>query len=287
MKTGIVDVGGGLRGVYAAGVFDRCLDMGIHFDVCVGVSAGSANISSYIAGQKGRNYPFYTVYPFRKEYMSWRNFLWKRSYLDLDYIYGTLSNSTGENPLDFSALTASTTELCVVACDAETGAAKYFGKEDMRQNDYSILKASSAIPFVCRPYEVNGRLYYDGALGDPIPIVRAFQMGCDRVVLILSKPQNIIRLQGKDPFFAKRIEKRYPKAAEQLRLRADRYNDGVALAKTYEAKGQILIVAPDDTCGVETLTRDKDALQRLYEKGYENGGAIAPFLFGSKTGNTC
>lgn len=52
MKTGIVDVGGGLRGVYAAGVFDRCLDIGIHFDVCVGVSAGSANISSYIAGQK-------------------------------------------------------------------------------------------------------------------------------------------------------------------------------------------------------------------------------------------
>lgn len=26
MKTGIIDVGGGLRGVYAAGVFDRCLD---------------------------------------------------------------------------------------------------------------------------------------------------------------------------------------------------------------------------------------------------------------------
>lgn len=26
MKTGIVDVGGGLRGIYAAGVFDWCLD---------------------------------------------------------------------------------------------------------------------------------------------------------------------------------------------------------------------------------------------------------------------
>lgn len=58
MKTGIVDIGGGLRGVYAAGVFDRCMDMGVPFDVGIGVSAGSANILAYAAGQRGRNYPF-------------------------------------------------------------------------------------------------------------------------------------------------------------------------------------------------------------------------------------
>lgn len=53
MKTGIVDVGGGLRGIYAAGVFDWCLDQKILFDLCIGVSAGSANVVSYIAGQRG------------------------------------------------------------------------------------------------------------------------------------------------------------------------------------------------------------------------------------------
>ena len=79
MKTGVVDVGGGLRGIYAAGVFDYCLDNGIHFDLCIGVSAGSANASSYIAGQKKRNYLFYTDYPFRKQYMSVRNFIFKHS----------------------------------------------------------------------------------------------------------------------------------------------------------------------------------------------------------------
>lgn len=95
MKTGVVDVGGGLRGVYAAGVYDYCMDQGIRFDLCIGVSAGSANAAAYIAGQKKRNFPFYTEYPFRKEYMSIRNFIKKHSYLDLDYIYGTLSNSDG------------------------------------------------------------------------------------------------------------------------------------------------------------------------------------------------
>lgn len=54
MKKGVVDVGGGLRGIHAAGVFDYCLDTGIQFDYCIGVSAGSANVASYLAGQKGR-----------------------------------------------------------------------------------------------------------------------------------------------------------------------------------------------------------------------------------------
>ena len=46
--TGIVDVGGGLRGIYGAGIFDYCMEQGIHFDYCIGVSAGSANVCSYI-----------------------------------------------------------------------------------------------------------------------------------------------------------------------------------------------------------------------------------------------
>ena len=104
MKTGVVDVGGGLRGIYAAGVFDYCLDRGIQFDYCIGVSAGSANVSSYLAGQKGRNYRFYYQYSFRKRYMGLKDFILKGSYIDLDYIYGTLSNADGEDPLDFQAL---------------------------------------------------------------------------------------------------------------------------------------------------------------------------------------
>ena len=85
--TGIIDVGGGMRGIYTAGVFDRCLDLGLRFDLCVGVSAGSANAASYLAGQRGRNYRFITDYAFRKAYMSAENYLHSRSYLDLDYIY--------------------------------------------------------------------------------------------------------------------------------------------------------------------------------------------------------
>ena len=278
MKTGVIDVGGGLRGIYAAGVFDRCIDENILFDVCIGVSAGSANCCSYLSHQKGRNYSFYAEYPFRKEYMSLANWIHKKSYLDLDYVYGTLSNSNGENPVDYPSLMNHPSEFIVVATDALSGQAKYFTKEDVRQDDYNVFKASSAIPFVCHPYEVYGHPYFDGALGDPVPLKKAFSMGCDRVILILTKPADVIRTNSKDALLASLISGQYPKAAEQLRLRAQHYNGSVIMAKMLQKEGKVLIISPDDTCGVDTLTKDHEALDQLYRKGYRDGAAIVDFM---------
>lgn len=278
MKLGVVDVGGRLRGVYASGIFDFCLTEEIRFDVCVGVSAGSANIASYAAGQRGRNFLFYTEYPFRKDYMGVQSFRRNRSYLNLDYIYGTLSNSGDENPLDYQAIQKSPAELVIVACNARTGEARYFGKTDLKPDDYRVLKASSAIPFICRPYEVEGVPYYDGALGDPVPVEKSFEAGCERVVVILSKPRDMLRTPEKDPLFARLIQRNYPLAAESLRRRSERYNDGVRRAMEYERQGRALILAPDDTCGVDTLTKDQAALRALYQKGQQDARRILDFI---------
>ncbi len=271
-------MGGGLRGIYAAGVLDYCIDQGIQFDLGIGVSAGSANLASYAAGQRGRNYLFYTDYAFRKQYMGLGNFIRKKNFIDMDYVYGTLSNSNGENPLDYPALRDNTMEFYVVATNAESGQVKYFDKTDLHQDNYNILKASSAIPFVCKPYEVQGTLYYDGALSDPVPFKRAFQLGCERVVVILTKPQDVVRNSAKDEKIAACIRKKYPAAAKKLCQRAQRYNESIALAKEYAKQGKVLIIAPDDTCGVDTLKKDRMSLQNLYKKGYNDGKKIEYFL---------
>jgi len=277
-KIGVVDVGGGYRGIYAAGVLDYCLDHGIHFDLGIGVSAGSANIASYTAGQARRNRQFYSEFGLRKEYASAGNFIRKRSYLDLDYVYGTLSNSDGESPLDYEAIMCNPAEMITVATEAETGEAKYFTKADLAQNRYDIFKASSAIPVVCTPQEVDGVPYYDGALADPVPVLKAFQMGCDKVVLLLTLPQDQLRSPKKDAALARRLKHIYPKAAKALESRASTYNASVMLAKAFAQQGKLLIVAPDDTCGVSTLTKDREKLLAFYEKGYRDGVKIADFI---------
>lgn len=284
MKVGIVDVGGGQRGIYAAGIMDFCIEQHIHFDCCIGVSAGSANLASYLAGQKGRNFRFYYDYSFRKGYMGMRNLVRKGSYLDLDYIYGSLSNTDGEDPLDYQSISQNPAQFFVVAEEAVSGKTKYFNKSDLHENDFRVLMASSSIPGVNRPYEVNGVLYYDGALADPIPFQKAFHEGCDLVVLILSKPVDVPREPGRDPALARMIQHRYPASAENLRKRAEKYNASVESAKQYEKQGKLLIVAPDTIEGMKTLTRDKQVLECLYHKGRHDGEKILQWMALAKPG---
>ena len=279
MKVCLIDAGGGMRGIYSAGVLDRCLELGISFDVGIGVSAGCANISAFIAGQKKRNYQFYSEYALRKEYMSMRNFLTKHIYLDLNYGYSVISNSGGENPLDYEAFAKNPMELVAVATNALTGRAEYFGKSDISQNNYEVLKASAAIPAVSKPVIIYGVPYFDGAAADPIPIDKAYELGCDKIILLVTKPKDFIRSPKKDKIIASAIKRKYPNAAKKFVGRADLYNECMSRAKKYEKDGKLLIVAPDDTCGVDTLTKDKSAMDRLYQKGYNDADSIQVFLY--------
>jgi len=269
---GVVDVGGGLRGVYGAGVFDTCLDEGIAFDYLIGVSAGSANVASFLAGQKGRNLKFYADYSFRKAYMSFRNLLRRGSYLDLDYIYGdALTNAGGEYPLDYQAMAARPETAKIVATDAATGQPVYFDFHDMAQDDYGAIKASCCVPVVNRPYRWRGKAYYDGGLSDPIPFQQAFQAGCDRVVVILTRPKDYYRDPKKDQRMAKLLRK-YPNAARVLALRAETYNRQLEQAHALAQAGKVLLVS--------TLTKDRGAILTMYHKGRSDAKAIGAFLAG-------
>ena len=196
--TGIIDVGGGFRAIFGAGVEDRCLEEDVGFDHCYGISAGSANLASYLARQQGRAHTFYTQYAFRKEYASMENYITKRNFCDLDYVYGTLSNSDGENPLDYAAFSDNPATFTVVAANGEDGSSRYFDKSDMRQDDYTILKASSAVPVACQPVVIDDVPYFDGGIADPIPVQRAIDDGCDRIVVVLTRPVDVAREQQRD-----------------------------------------------------------------------------------------
>ena len=279
MKIGLIDVGGGERGVYGAGVLDRCLEEGISFDYHIGVSAGAANIASFLAGQKGRNLRFYTEYSFRPQYMGVRTLLRTGSYVDLEYIYGAaLTNAGGENPLDFAAMRASGKEMEIVATDADTAEPVYYTMADMAQDDYGAIKGSSCLPVIARPYRWKGRLLYDGGVSDPIPVRRAFERGCGRAVLILTRPRGSVRDPARDAFFARLLSLRRPAAGRALAARAATYNRQLELAKEYERQGRLLIVAPDDIGGMKTLTRDVREIRLMYEKGRRDAEAIRSFL---------
>jgi len=282
MKYGVIDVGGGLRGIYGAGVLDRCLEEDLRFDLCIGVSAGSANMASYLAGQHGRNKPFYDEYSFRREYMSVHNLIRKHSYLDLSYVYGTLSNAGGENPLDYAALARSPAEFCVVAANAQNGEAQYFTKADLHPDDYRVLMASCCIPVIDQPCVIDGVPYFDGGLADPVPLEWAFAHGCDRVALILTKPIGLVSSDVRDKHLAHLLQSHYPAAAEGLRRRAWRYNTAVQRARELERQGLVCIIAPDNTEGMSTLTKNRAGLEKMYAKGKQDAEALVRWMQNTK-----
>ena len=277
-KTAMIDVGGGFRAIFGCGVMDRMLEDGIDVDMCYGVSAGAANMTSFIARQHGRNHTFYTKYAFRKEYASAESFFKNHNFANLDYIYGTLSNHDGENPLDFAAFEANETGFTVVACNAEDGSTKYFDKSRVRFDDFDIIKASSAVPVACEPYVIDGVPYFDGGIVDPVPVQKAIDDGYDRIVLVLTRPKDVLREQKRDIAPARILRHSYPAAAERLLNRYATYNDEVALAKEYGRDGRVLILAPDDLCGLSTLSKSFEGLELMYRKGYAAAGAIANYL---------
>jgi predicted patatin/cPLA2 family phospholipase len=279
MKTGCIDVGGGLRDIYGAGVFDYMMDAGIRLDYCIGVSAGSGNCASYIAGQRGRNKHFYLDYITRKEALGIRSYIRNGSFVDLSYVYGSLSNSGGENPLDYQAFEENPTEFKVVATDAETGKPAYFDKQsDMAQNDYTVLMASSCLPVFCKPIEIKGRKYYDGGLSDPLPFRKALDDGCERLVVILTKPIGSELNQNRNALGASVLKRRYPLFSESMKNAADTYAKQLDEVLKLQDSGQALVLAPDDIMELGTLTRDSVKLINLYQKGYNDAKRIKAFL---------
>ena len=274
---GVIDVGGGNRGAFGAGVLDYCLDNGIQFDYCIGVSAGSANCVSYIAGQKGRNLRFYTNYNISKDAISLRNRLKYHSMLNLDYIFRTVSNEDGEDPLNYDAFVRSGQALRIVATDAETGRPVFFDKDDVERNNYRILCASCNLPAVNRAYQLKGKAYYDGGLSDPIPVDRALQDGCDKVVVILTLPKNYFRDDLRDRRVA-RFVRAYPRIRESIINRSEVYNRQLKHLLDLEREGKVLIVAPRVKAEMDTLGRDKDVIEKLYYEGYDNAAPIGAFI---------
>lgn len=277
-RTAMIDVGGGFRAIFGAGVMDRMMEDGVTVDHCYSVSAGSANMVSFISGQHGRTHKFYTEYAFRKEYASLDSYIKNHNYANLEYVYSTLSNHDGEYPVDYEAFAANPTSFTVVACNAEDGSTKYFDKSDVSYDNFDIMKASSAVPVACEPYVIDGVPYYDGGIADPIPVQKALDDGHDRVVVIFTRPKDVLREQKKDVGPAAILKRSHPEAAERLLNRYRTYNDEAALAKEYEKDGRVLILAPESLYGLNTLSKSYEGLERMYRAGYAAAEVIPEFL---------
>ena len=278
---GIIDIGGGMRGIYTSGLFDYLMDKGISFRYYLGVSSGSANLIAYAAGQRGRTYRFYTEDAFNKDFMGLGSYFKKGMIMNLDKIF--------ENPLadttpsvDFLDFMTADFSFTAVSTHMKTLEPRYFTKADFSPKDFTALKAAAAMPVACRnPIKFRNDFYFDGGLSDPIPYQKAFDDGCDKVIVCITKPDHE-RKTILPWYIVKPLLIKYPNVAESVLDLHTKYNEGVDNILRLQEEGKALVVAPEECFGINTITRDLDGLNKLYQLGYKDGRKIEAFLIANE-----
>ncbi len=276
MKLGLVLEGGASRSLFSCGVMDALLEEGIFADYVIGVSAGIAYGTSYISRQIGRNLKLSLTYMHDKRYMGMRHLFnpKNRSYYNKSFAFHRIPEELV--PFDFKAFveyTENTTSIAVVT-NLETGKAEYheLSKENW-DSHIDLVWASCALPILFQPENLNGNLYMDGGISDPIPFRRAINDGCDKVITVLTREKSYAKTSDASVKLASRIYKKYPAFTETLLKRPEVYNNDRKELFESEKKGKVFVISPTDTQGFSRTERRPEKLKELYDDGYKSAKA--------------
>ena len=210
-KVALIAEGGGQRGIFTAGVLDAWLEQSYDpFDLFIGTSAGSQNLTSYLARQKGYAKRLIRGLSRNKRFFQLGRGLMGKHIVDLDWYFDKTTEVN--RAIDFK--TAKTSlgerELLITATNARDRKAYYLSPTGDSGQWRDLLKASSALPFLYKqgvkltPWlnakaanethiveeQAQSDFYLDGGLAAPLPVREAYNRGARKIVVIRTVDAN-------------------------------------------------------------------------------------------------
>ena len=185
------------------------------------------------------------------------------------------------DPIDYQSYQESPVDFYAVVTNVLTGEPEYMKYTTADRNNL-ILKATCALPILFPNIYINDTPYLDGGLSDSIPYEKAFEDGCDRVVVVLTREPGYKKSTTSSTKAMARAYHRYPNIAIDLVKRAGRYNHSLKKLRRLEKEGKVIVIRPDSTEGFSRLERDKEKILNMYDEGYAKGidisGKVAEFF---------
>ncbi|OYD59200.1 patatin family protein [Fictibacillus aquaticus] len=265
-NCGLVLEGGGMRGVYTAGVLDVFMERDLYLPYVIGVSAGACNATSYLSRQHGRNRTVNVDYITHPEYLSYKNWLFKKKGLfGMDFIFDDLPNK--HVPFDFESFNKSTEKFVIVATDCHSGNPVYYEKSEHLPHMLTLLRASASLPFMAPVITYQDMHLLDGGISDPVPVKRAVQDGFLRNVIVLTQNKGY---RKKKPRMTWLIKKKYPQYEglfTALVNRYEKYNETLDYIEHEEEKGNVFVIRPSAKLDVGRIERSPAKLSALYDQG--------------------
>lgn len=174
IECGLVLEGGGMKGIYTAGVLEYFMEKNLYFQNCYGVSAGACHLCSYISKQKKRAYRVALNYLKDKNYCSLRSLLTTGDLFNAELCYNQIPNKL--DPYDYKTAAKYEGNAYAVVTNIRTGEAEYMPMREMYKDTIAV-RASASLPLVSRNVKIGNEYYLDGGIADAVPIRRAIADG--------------------------------------------------------------------------------------------------------------
>ncbi len=173
VKIGLALGGGAARGFAHIGVIKALEAQGIVPDIVVGTSAGAVVGALYASGLSGFELQKIALDMDAGQIGDWS--LPDRGVFKGEALQNFVNGAVANRPLEKLPRSFS-----VVATDLKSGESVLF----RTGNTGMAVRASSAVPGVFQPVNINGRDYVDGGLVSPIPVRAARSLGANFVIAV-------------------------------------------------------------------------------------------------------
>lgn len=266
MKVGLVLEGGAMRGMYTAGVLDIFLDHQISIDGIIGVSAGVLFGVNYVSKQHGRALRYNIKYAGDKRYMGLHSLITTGNIVNKDFAYYEVPFKL--DPFDQETFASSKTDFYATVTNVITGKAEYIKITDACKQ-MEVFRATSAMPFVSKIVSLADGKYLDGGIADSIPVDKCYDLGYDKIIVILTRPLEY-RKKKTNTLIPRLFYHKYPNFVDSINQRYQKYNQTVNKIAELEKENKIFVIRPSQTIPIKRLEKDPNRLQELYDLGVED-----------------
>lgn len=269
MKNGLILEGGGLRGLFTAGILDSWMQTDIRFDGMIGVSAGALFGCNFKSHQIGRALRYNVKLKDDPRYMGIRTLLRTGNIVGPEFAYhivpdeiDVFDNETyKKNPMPFYCVTT----------DIESGEPCYHCIEEFDYEGLEWMRATGSMPLVSTPVPLNGHLYLDGGMTDSIPLAAFQKLGYERNVVILTRPRGYRKEASKHIWAFRLLCRKHPKIADIMKRRHEEYNKQVDYMLAQEKAGNTLLIFPDEQLNIGRIELKEEKMRMVHSNGLQKG----------------
>ena len=266
MKKGLVLEGGGIRGIFSAGVMDVLMEEGIVFDGAIGVSAGAAFGCNYKSKQPRRAVRYNLKYAKDPRYSSVRSLLKTGDLFNAQFCYHDIPEKL--YPFDWETFRENPMKFYLVCTDVETGKPVYhLCDNDSEWQMLEWFRASGSMPLVSRVVEIGDQKLLDGGISDSIPLRFMESKGYERNVVILTRPADYVKEPASLMRVMNRVLHQYPETLKAIENRHNVYNETVAYIRQREAGKYAFVIRPEADLDVGRVEHDRFKIREAYKAG--------------------